>query len=102
MDKGLLRMLFPLLLVAAVLAFALSMTPSASGHAHASAEPKPTLSIHARSNAHPAANTPTPTATPMGGDKSQPGSTDGLVVMSFAIVFIIVLPILLQRSLWRK
>ncbi len=102
MDKRLLRMLFPLLILAAVLAFVLALSPSASGYAHAAAQPKPTLSIHARSNAHPAANTPTPTATPMGGDKSQPGSTDGLVVMSSAIVFIIVLPILLQRSLGRK
>ncbi len=102
MDKGLLRVMFPLLILATVLAFVLSLSPSASAYAHAAAEPKPTLSILARSSAHPAANTPTPTATPMGGDKSQPGSTDGLVVMSFAIVFIIILPILLQRSLWRK
>ncbi len=102
MDKGLLRVLVPLLILAAVLAFVLSLSPSAAGHARAAADAKPTLSVRLRSNSHPAASTPTPTATPMGGDKSQPGSTDGLVVMSFAIVFIIVLPILLQRSFWTK
>jgi hypothetical protein len=44
----------------------------------------------------------TPTVTPTAVDKSQPGSTDGLMLMSFAIVLIVVIPILLQRALYKQ
>jgi len=35
-------------------------------------------------------------------DKSKIGSTDGITVMSFVIVVIIIIPILLQRKSWSQ
>ena len=43
-----------------------------------------------------------PTATPKPQGLSQIGSTDGIVVMGFVIVLIIVIPILLQRKSWME
>ena len=43
------------------------------------------------------------TATPQPQeDKSEIGSTDGITLMSFAIVAIIIIPILLQRKRWTQ
>jgi hypothetical protein len=43
------------------------------------------------------------TATPEAqDDRSQIGSTDGITLMSFAIVAIIIIPILLQRKSWSQ
>jgi len=43
------------------------------------------------------------TATPEAQeDRSQIGSTDGITLMSFAIVTIIIIPILLQRKSWSQ
>jgi hypothetical protein len=44
------------------------------------------------------AATPTPPPEAI----SQPGSTDGIVLLSVAIVVIILVPLLLQRSMWKK
>lgn len=88
MNKGLLRILLPVLLFAAVLAFGLALTPSTTTSAGPALKP-PT---------HLQAATPTPTPQ----DLSQPGSTGGLVVMSLATVAIILLPVLVQRSFWEK
>jgi len=41
------------------------------------------------------------TATPpSGGDRSEIGSTDGIVIMGVVIVMIVVVPILLRRKSW--
>ena len=40
------------------------------------------------------------TATPEPTDLSEVGSTDGIAVMGFMIVVIVVLPILLRRNAW--
>jgi hypothetical protein len=88
MNKALLRILLPVLLLAALLAFALALSPSTTTSAG------PALNVPA----HPGAATPTPTPQ----DLSQPGSTGGLVIMSLAIVAIILLPVLVQRSFWAK
>ena len=42
--------------------------------------------------------TPTPEAV----DRSEVGSTDGIVVMGFVIVAIVILPILLRRKAWSQ
>ncbi len=88
MNKALLRILLPILLMAALLAFALALSPSAT----TSAGPALDRPAHAQA--------PTPTPEPQ--DASQPGSTGGLVIMSLAIVAIILLPVLVQRSFWTK
>jgi hypothetical protein len=100
MDKALLRVLFPLLMLATILAFALALSPSASGSAHNSPGATPHPDIRPVGGHHAAGATATP--TPTGEGRSQPGSTDGLVIMSFALVVIIVIPILLQRALWKS
>ena len=100
MDKALLRVLLPLLILATILAFALALSPSSSGYAHNAVGATPNPDIRPTGNHHAAGVTPTP--TPTGEARSQPGSTDGLVIMSFALVVIIVLPILLQRALWKS
>jgi hypothetical protein len=40
----------------------------------------------------------TPTPTPV--DRSEVGSTDGIVVMGFIIVTIVLLPILIRKKAW--
>jgi hypothetical protein len=42
------------------------------------------------------------TATPPADDLSEIGSTDGIVVMGFVIVLIVIVPILLQRKSWME
>jgi hypothetical protein len=43
------------------------------------------------------------TATPqLEEDRSEIGSTDGITIMSFVIVAIIIIPILLQRKRWAQ
>lgn len=86
MNKALLRILLPVLILATLLAFAFALSPST------------TSSAQAPLNAPAAGRASTPTPTPA--DQSQPGSTEGLVILSLAIIAIILLPILLQRSLW--
>ncbi len=44
------------------------------------------------------ASTPTPAAKAV----SNPGSTDGLVVMSIIIVIIVLAPIIFRKSVWTK
>ena len=95
MNKALARVLFPFLIIATVLAFMLALAPSRTGHAIPSSNADAHLAGKRLPN-QPA--TPTPTPSP----ESHPGSTGGIMVMGFAIVFIIVVPILLQRSLWAK
>jgi hypothetical protein len=88
MNRALVRILLPILIVATVLAFTLALSPLTTG----SAAERQQLPPHAQA----------PTPTPDGQAASQPGSTDGLVIMGFAIALIVVLPILVQRSLWKK
>jgi hypothetical protein len=99
MEKVLLRVLVPLLILASILAFALALSPSASGQARSSEGAAPNATIRSGPSHRASGSTPTP--TPAEQDKSRPGSTDGLVVMSFAIVLIIIIPVLIQRALWR-
>jgi hypothetical protein len=101
MDKALARILFSILILAAVLAFTLALSPFAAQASHT--HPSDSLARPAASR-QPARATLTPTLppTPTPEPVSQPGSTDGIVVMSFAIVVIIILPILMQRSLWTR
>jgi hypothetical protein len=87
MNKQWLRVLLLLLIVSAVLAFTLALSPLTT-------VPASTL-LQKAANPH----APTPTATPV--DRSVPGSTDGLIIMSFAIAVIVIVPILLQKSLWK-
>ena len=42
------------------------------------------------------------TTAPRQADLSEIGSTDGILIMGFVIVFIIVIPILLRRKSWRE
>lgn len=42
------------------------------------------------------------TPTPEQVDRSEIGSTDGIVVMGFVIVAIVILPILLRRKTWSQ
>jgi hypothetical protein len=41
-------------------------------------------------------------ATPPPEDLSEIGSTDGIIVMGFVIVLIVIIPILLQRKSWME
>ncbi len=88
-----------MLVLAVLLALLLSFASSTSSLARQphTATPSP---VHATPGARVTASVVAPTPTPV--DRTVPGSTDGIVVMSFVIVFIIVLPILLQKSLWGK
>jgi hypothetical protein len=43
-----------------------------------------------------------PTKTPQPKGLSEIGSTDGIVIMGFAIALIIILPILLRRKSWKE
>lgn len=88
MNKALLRILLPVLLLAALLAFALALSPVTTSSAGPALNPPP----HAQA--------PTPTPTPS--DQSQPGTTGGLVIMSLAIVAIVLLPVLIQRGFWTR
>jgi hypothetical protein len=101
MDKAILRVLFPLLILATILAFTLALSPSSSGYAHPSARSTPSAGAHVQPPRHNSVGAAAPTPTPTGARPSQPGSTDGIVIMGFAIVVIIILPILIQRSLWK-
>ena len=87
MNKQWLRALLLLLILSAVLAFTLALSPQTT--APVSPSLQKALNPHA----------PTATATPP--DRSMPGSTDGLIIMSFAIAVIVVVPILLQKRLWK-
>jgi hypothetical protein len=102
MNKVLAQILFLLLILTTGIAFTLALSPSVAVHAHSglagrviadSLDPSSRQSASSRTAATPS---PTPQAV------SQPGSTDGLVIMSLAIVVIIILPILFQRGLWMK
>jgi len=43
-----------------------------------------------------------PTSTPQPKDLSEIGSTDGIIIMGFLIVLIIVVPIVLRRRAWME
>ncbi len=102
MNKALARILFPVLVIATGLAFVLALSPSGAGYANtASRAPDRSAALMPFGRQPAAANqpaTPTPAPEPV----SQPGSTDGIMIMGLAIVLIIVLPILLQRGLWMR
>lgn len=100
MNNALLRFLFPVLILAAGVAFTLALSPSAvqPGHPSPAADSNPAALAAPTKPPTKAAHAPTPTPTPE--PVSQPGSTDGIVIMSFAIAVIIVTPILLQHRLW--
>ncbi|HEX8991535.1 MAG TPA: hypothetical protein VF784_07630 [Anaerolineales bacterium] len=102
MNRALPRILFPLVMLAMILAFILALVPSGTGSAHTKPTSTPRSSAlvpgASRLSLSAEAGTPTPTAQAA----SQPGSTTGIVIMSFTIALIILLPILLQRSLWTR
>ncbi len=102
MDKALLRVLLPLLILTTILAFVLALSPSESIHARTAARSTPTPLSHTQAARHNPGSVNAATPTPAGEEKSQPGTTDGIVIMGFAIVVIILLPILIQRSLWKS
>jgi hypothetical protein len=102
MNKALLRILCPVLMLASGLAFTLALSPATAHETRTkvSAAHHPNLRVESglRAAAFYQALTPTPTPEPV----SQPGSTDGIMILSIAIVLIIIIPILLQRSMWKK
>lgn len=102
MSKALARFLFPVLILTTGIAFALALSPSTTGYAHRARSGPSHLAGMVASSRQPGTARPAATPTPTPETVSQPGSTDGIVLMSAAIVAIIVLPILLQRALWMK
>ncbi len=94
MKRSLVRVLVPMLILAAALAFVLALAPSEAGHAHSA----PSAQVDRAPLVPHQPATPTPDQQA----RSQPGSTDGIMIMSLAIVVIIAVPILLQRALWGK
>ncbi len=92
------RIIASFTILATMLALLLVLTPTGTALAHQPHAATPTVGAVSTSRASAGAATPTPTAA----NRSVPGSTDGLVIMSFVIALIIVIPILLQRSLWGK
>ena len=93
MHKTALRALSVVVILSTVLAFLLAFSPADGASAHHSAPATPRATATARM----ATSTPIPVV-----DKSQPGSTDGVILMSFVIVLIVVIPILLQRALYKQ
>ncbi len=89
MPNRRLRVILPVLVLAvgALLAILSSISGSALNQA-------PRIS----SVAHASLATPTPVPTPT----SVPGSTDGIMWMGAVIVFIILVPILLNKSTWTR
>jgi hypothetical protein len=102
MNKALAQILFLVLMLASSLAFTLAFAPADAVSAHPSNGHRDHVAVVLASTRQPPTPRPTVTATPTPEPVSQPGSTDGLVIMSVAIVVIIALPILLQRGLWVK
>ncbi len=98
MHRNLIYGLVPVVLLAMLLAMALTLPVSASSAERHS--PAVTATAVVRSATRTPGITPTPAPTTV--DRTQPGSTDGLVLMSFAIAAIIVVPLLLQREIWKK
>jgi len=89
MNKRLLRILYPVLMVTT--GIALALVSAAFNSALHGALSLPAASIYQ-------AVTPTPAAEAV----SHPGSTDGTMIMSVVIAVIILLPLVLRRSLWTK
>ncbi len=101
MNRTLLRILFPLFVLATILAFVLALSPSNFGSAYSS--PHGASGSAAEASGHHASLSASDlTPTPGGQNLSRPGSTTGLVIMSSAIALIILLPILFQKNLWTK
>ncbi len=96
MNRTQLRILLPIVLLTAVLAFVLALSPLLTSHAAPGAQ-APAHAALSSAGGHQGA-----TPTPAQEDLSQPGSTDGIMMMSFAIVLIVLLPLLLHRNLWKK
>lgn len=100
MNKALARILFPVLIIAAGLAFVLALSPSGTSHANMASRARDRSAAFMPSGRELAVPNQPATPTPTSVSVSQPGSTDGIMIMGFAIVLIIILPILLQRGLW--
>jgi hypothetical protein len=80
-----------ILLVIVTLAALLLLVTSVPNLANAAAFGPPAA-------AHPQQNTPTPTEA----DGSVAGSTDGIVWMGIVIALIVLLPLLLNRTIWTR
>ncbi len=102
MNKALLRILCPVLMVASGLAFAFAFSPETSGHFHVYNAGTRNSELRIRSGLQPAAFYQAVTPTPTPKDLSVPGSTDGIVLLSVVIVTIILVPLLLQKNMWKK
>ena len=102
MNKALFQILCLVLMMTSGLAFTLAISPATTGAAQAevgaAATPAARVALPAPASGGHQQLTPTPTPEAV----SHPGSTDGIMVMSIAIVVIILVPILLQRSMWKK
>ncbi len=102
MNKALLRILWPGLMLASGLAFAFAFSPARAGDVHGYNTAPHNADLRLKSELQAVALYQTPTPPPTPEPVSQPGSTDGTMILSMAIVVIIVVPLLLQRGLWRK
>jgi hypothetical protein len=98
MKKRILRTLYPVLMVLTGIILAL-ISALASG-ANVSAISEPDLRFYP--NVMMATLYQATTPTPVAGDVSRAGSTDGIMVMGVVIVIIVLVPILLRRSMWTK
>ncbi len=102
MNKALLRILCPVLMLASGLAFAFAFSPATAGQAHVYNAATRNSELRIGSNLRAAAFYQAATPTPTPGDLSEPGSTDGIVLLSFVIAAIILVPLLLQKNMWKK
>jgi hypothetical protein len=102
MNKALFQILCLVLMMASGLAFTLAFWPPTTGAAQAEvgavASPAARVELGRPASGGHQQLTPTPTPESV----SHPGSTDGIMVMGIAIVVIILVPILFQRSVWKK
>ncbi len=102
MNKALLRILCPVLMVASGLGFAFAFSPVTAGHVHVYNAGARNSELRIGSNLRAAAFYEAATPTPTPKDLSVPGSTDGIVLLSVVIVAIILVPLLLQKNMWKK
>lgn len=104
MNRAFLRILCFMLIITAILGFTLALSPYTGGSAQSPAGADGHAATRAAGTKAPTKTPlpprPTPTSTPE--PPSIPGSTDGIVAMSFVIVLIILLPIVLRWRLWLR
>jgi len=95
MNKNHLRILYVILIIGTGVAIALI---SAGTRIRDDSNLSPSLNTDLRAAAVYQAVSPTPAAQ----DASEAGSTDSIMLMGVIIVVIVILPILLRKSTWKK